>query len=71
MLKTRGQKPEISMTLEFFSFVFPIVGGRTVVGRPADGCRTVVGGARVVSGAHVVSGAEKIAFDRGGQMGRP
>ena len=36
-----------------------------VVGRPADGRRTVVDGARVVSGA------EKKAFDRGGPVWPP
>ena len=38
---------------------------RMVVGRPADGRRTVVDGARVVSGA------EKKAFDRGGPIWPP
>ena len=36
-----------------------------VVGRPADGRRTVVGGARIVSGA------EKKGFDRGGPVWPP
>ena len=38
---------------------------RMVVGRPADGRRTVVDGARVVNGA------EKKAFDRGGPIWPP
>ena len=37
----------------------------TVVGRPADGRRTVVGGVRTVNGA------EKKAFDRGGPVWPP
>ena len=65
MLKTRGQKPEISMTLEFFSFFFR----SSVVGRSSDGRRTVVGRS---SAAPVSSAApKKKAFDRGGPVWPP